>query len=176
VAGGQRDRARRRGDRPAPGARAATRFRDGPRVRRGALRHPSRRRDRGQRDPRGGDGDAQLPLRARSPPEEATSYLRALVPGGATLEIASAAPPGRVVVDSPLVRALRDAGDLEVEPKQAWTNVADFTANGIDAVNFGPGHTAYAHRSDELVEIAALVDAYEVLHAFLAGTVREDTA
>jgi succinyl-diaminopimelate desuccinylase len=109
-------------------------------------------------------------------PEEATSYLRALVPGGATLEIASAAPPGRVVVDSPLVRALRDAGDLEVEPKQAWTNVADFTANGIDAVNFGPGHTAYAHRSDELVEIAALVDAYEVLHAFLAGTVREDTA
>ena len=72
------------------------------------------------------------------------------------------------------VRELRDAGGLEIEPKQAWTNVADFTANGIDAVNFGPGHTAYAHRRDELVEVAALVHAYETLHRFLGGPMRED--
>ena len=57
----------------------------------------------------------------------------------------------------PLLRALRDAGDLAIEPKQAWTNVADFTTRGIDAVNFGPGATRYAHRRDELVEVAALV-------------------
>ncbi|HET6624176.1 MAG TPA: hypothetical protein VFG70_06560, partial [Gaiellaceae bacterium] len=60
--------------------------------------------------------------------------------------------------------------------KQAWTNVADFTAVGIDAVNFGPGHTEYAHRGDELVRIDALVDAYEVLAAFVRGGVREDTS
>ena len=65
--------------------------------------------------------------------------------------------------------ALRDAGDLEFEPKQAWTNVADFTMRGIDAVNFGPGATRYAHRRDELVEIDALVAAYETLLGFLAG-------
>ncbi len=55
------------------------------------------------------------------------------------------------------------------EPKQAWTNVADFTTRGIDAVNFGPGATRYAHRRDELVEIDALVTAYETLHRFLTG-------
>jgi succinyl-diaminopimelate desuccinylase len=74
------------------------------------------------------------------------------------------------------VRALRGAGDIPISPKQAWTNVADFTARGIDAVNFGPGHTAYAHRQDELVEIAALVHAYETLERFLGGSIGEDPA
>ena len=67
------------------------------------------------------------------------------------------------------MRALRDAGDLRFEPKQAWTNVADFTTRGIDAINFGPGATRYAHRRDELVEIDSLVSVYETLHRFLAG-------
>jgi succinyl-diaminopimelate desuccinylase len=123
-------------------------------------------------------GEATATLNLRYPPdrtpEEAEAYLRSRVPEQATLEIVSNAPPARVVTDSPLVRGLRDVGGLEIEPKQAWTNVADFTANGIDAVNFGPGHTAYAHRRDELVEVAALVHAYETLHRFLAGGMRED--
>jgi succinyl-diaminopimelate desuccinylase len=109
-------------------------------------------------------------------PEEAEAYLASLVPDGATLEIVSNAAPGGVVTGSPLADALRRAVGLEVEPKQAWTNVADFTARGIDAVNFGPGHTAYAHRRDELVEIAALVHAYETLRRFLSGPIGEDDA
>jgi succinyl-diaminopimelate desuccinylase len=107
-------------------------------------------------------------------PENAEAHLRSFVPEGATLEIVSNAAPARVVTDSPLVEALRAAGRLEVEAKLAWTNVADFTANGIDAVNFGPGHTAYAHRRDECVEISALVHAYDTLRAFLAGQGRND--
>ena len=107
-------------------------------------------------------------------PDEAEEHLWSLVPEGATLEVLSHAPAGRVVTDSPLVRALRTVGGLEVESKQAWTNVADFTANGIDAVNFGPGHTAYAHRKDERVEVSALVDAYEVLRRFLIAPMSED--
>jgi succinyl-diaminopimelate desuccinylase len=78
------------------------------------------------------------------------------------------------VANTPLVNALLEAGAVAVEPKQAWTNVADFTAHGIDAVNFGPGHTRLAHRRDERVEIAALVHAYATLRRFLAAGIRED--
>jgi succinyl-diaminopimelate desuccinylase len=104
-------------------------------------------------------------------PSSAEAYLRSLLPEGATFEHAGDSPPARVVTDSPLVQRLRAAGDLALEPKQAWTNVADFTSRGIDAVNFGPGATRYAHRRDERVEIAALVRAYEALHGFIAGSV-----
>jgi succinyl-diaminopimelate desuccinylase len=107
-------------------------------------------------------------------PEQAEAYLRSLTPEGAELELTSHAPPARVAADSPLVGKLRESGALELEPKQAWTNVADFTANGIDAVNFGPGHTRYAHRRDELVEIEALVHAYRTLARFLGLPIRED--
>jgi succinyl-diaminopimelate desuccinylase len=107
-------------------------------------------------------------------PAEAEEYLRSLTPAGATLEITSHAPAGRVVRDSRLVAALVAAGARPVAPKQAWTNVADFTANGVDAVNFGPGHTRYAHRRDERVEIAALVHAYETLERFLGSGIGED--
>ena len=99
--------------------------------------------------------------------ESAAAYLHSLTPEGAELEITGDSPPATVVTDTPLVRALRDAGDLTFEPKQAWTNVADFTMRGIDAINFGPGGTRYAHRRDELVEIDALVTAYETLFRFL---------
>jgi succinyl-diaminopimelate desuccinylase len=104
-------------------------------------------------------------------PESAEEYLRSLVPAGAELVHRGDAPPAHVVTDSPLVRRLQASGDLALEPKQAWTNVADFTSRGIDAVNFGPGATRYAHRRDEQVEIAALAAAYTSLWDFLTGTV-----
>jgi succinyl-diaminopimelate desuccinylase len=72
-----------------------------------------------------------------------------------------------VVSHNPVVRSLLAAGARGLEPKQAWTNVADFTSRGIDAVNFGPGHTRYAHARDERVEIAALVHAHETLRQAL---------
>ena len=104
-------------------------------------------------------------------PSSADAYLRSLVPEGATYEHAGDSPPARVVTDSPLLQRLRAAGDLALEPKQAWTNVADFTSRGIDAVNFGPGATRYAHRRDEQVEIAALERGFQSLWSFLTGTV-----
>ena len=68
-----------------------------------------------------------------------------------------------------LVERLRRAGDLAVEPKQAWTPVAEFAAEGLDAVNFGPGATRYAHRRDERVEIAELERTFETLRSFLSS-------
>lgn len=101
-------------------------------------------------------------------PSEAEAHLRELTPPAAELEVLGNSPPGAVVSDAPFVQALLAAGARGLEPKQAWTNVADFTSRGIPAVNFGPGHTRYAHRRDELVEIDALVHAYATLHAVLA--------
>jgi succinyl-diaminopimelate desuccinylase len=123
-------------------------------------------------------GEATATLNLRYPPDrdraDAEAHLATLVPDGATLEIDSNAAPGRVVVDTPAVRALQAAGGLEIRPKQAWTNVADFTARDLDAVNFGPGHTAFAHHPDERVAIEALVSAYETLSRFLAIPMGED--
>ena len=107
-------------------------------------------------------------------PSEAEAHLVSLLGGDAEVELTGNSPPGAVVTDSPLVRALVAAGARGIEPKQAWTNVADFTTRGIDAVNFGPGSTAQAHRRDELVEIPALVHAYETLWRFLAAPMGED--
>ena len=123
-------------------------------------------------------GVATATLTLRYPPDrgptEAEAYLAELVPVDATLEIVSNAEPGAVVVGSPAMRALQMAGGLEVQPKQAWTNVADFTSRGLDAVNFGPGHTALAHHPEERVAIGALVDAYEILGRFLTSPMGED--
>jgi succinyl-diaminopimelate desuccinylase len=98
-------------------------------------------------------------------PAEAEARLRELCPGG-ELRIDSLAPSGPVAIANPRARALIEAGDLRVAPKQAWTPVAEFGAAGIDAVNFGPGAPAQAHRRDESVEIAALVRSHRVLEAF----------
>jgi succinyl-diaminopimelate desuccinylase len=102
-------------------------------------------------------------------PADAEARLRGLLDGHAEIERLGNSPPARVVTDTPLVRRLREAGDFELEPKQAWTPVAEFTAQGLDAVNCGPGATALAHKPDERVEIAALERGYEALRRFLAA-------
>jgi succinyl-diaminopimelate desuccinylase len=100
-------------------------------------------------------------------PAEAVARLRELV--GRDVEILSVAPAAHVAAGSPLVRELQAAGGFELQPKQAWTNVADFAARGLDAVNLGPGGTRYAHAVDERVEIAELERTYDALRRFLSG-------
>jgi succinyl-diaminopimelate desuccinylase len=102
-------------------------------------------------------------------PESAEARVRELV--GRELEILSHAPPAHVAAGSALVDQLRAAGSFELQPKQAWTNVADFAARGLDAVNLGPGGTRYAHAVDERVEIGELARTFEALQRFLLGSV-----
>jgi succinyl-diaminopimelate desuccinylase len=102
-------------------------------------------------------------------PASAETYLRGLLPRDADVIVTGNSAPAKVVTEAPLVHKLAAVGGLAIEPKQAWTNVADFTAEGIDAINFGPGATRYAHRRDELVEIASLVRSYETLDDFLSS-------
>ena len=101
-------------------------------------------------------------------PEDAVARVAELV--GRDVEILANSPPAGVPsLDSPAVAGLRAAGPFRVEPKQAWTNVADFAARGLDAVNLGPGATRYAHTADERVEIAELERTLEALKRFLSG-------
>ena len=100
-------------------------------------------------------------------PAEAEAELRRLA---GDVEVVGNSPPGNVV-RSPLVDRLLAAGANGIEPKQAWTNVADFTSRGVDAVNFGPGMTSVVHASDERVEVSALVHAFETLRGFAARSV-----
>jgi len=97
-------------------------------------------------------------------PAAAEEVIHRLFPNA---EIWSHSPPAHVAAQSPLVQALREAGSFELEPKQAWTNVADFAARGLDAVNLGPGGTRYAHAVDERVEIAELERTFTALERFL---------
>src|SRR6478672_1103085 len=100
-------------------------------------------------------------------PDSAVERVRELV--GTDVEILANSPPAHVASQSPLVEQLRAVGGFEVQPKQAWTNVADFAARGLDAINLGPGGTRYAHAVEERVEISELERTYDALQRFLAG-------
>jgi succinyl-diaminopimelate desuccinylase len=96
---------------------------------------------------------------------EAEARLRGLVPHG-ELEILSNSPSAPPSLRNPLVRRLRELVP-DVAPKQAWTPVAQFAEQGIDAINYGPGATAYAHKAGEQVPVASLEQCYETLRSFL---------
>jgi len=99
-------------------------------------------------------------------PDEAEARLIELTGGHGAIEVTSNSPSGPVPVGNPHVERLSQG--LETAPKQAWTPVAEFGRAGLDAINFGPGEPAQAHRRDESVRIDALVRAYRVLEAFAA--------
>ena len=98
---------------------------------------------------------------------EAVSRLEELVGPGGALSVTSVSGPAHVVVSTPLVERLRASAALAVEPKQAWTPVAQFSDAGIDAINLGPGNPHFAHRRDEQIEIQALRRTYDALRSFL---------
>jgi succinyl-diaminopimelate desuccinylase len=101
-------------------------------------------------------------------PADAQARVAELV--GRDVEILANSPPANVPsLGSPALAALRAAGEFTVEPKQAWTNVADFAARGLDAVNLGPGATRYAHTADERVQIAELQRTLDALRRFLGA-------
>jgi succinyl-diaminopimelate desuccinylase len=99
-------------------------------------------------------------------PQAAERRLRELTAGHGELLIDSNAPSAPVAVANPLTRSLVAHGGIAVAPKQAWTPVAEFAAAGLDAVNFGPGAPAQAHRQDESIEVDALVRCFTILESW----------
>jgi succinyl-diaminopimelate desuccinylase len=96
---------------------------------------------------------------------DAEQRLRELVPQG-ELEILSNSPSAPPALGNPLAQKLRELVP-DVAPKQAWTPVAQFAEQGIDAINYGPGATAYAHKVDEQIPVANLEQCYTTLRSFL---------
>lgn len=112
-----------------------------------------------------------LNLNHRFPPgtsiEEAQREIVDLVGGRASITWTDLSPSALPHASHPLVVALRDAGVAAVEPKQAWTDVARFTQNGVPAANFGPGLTSQAHQQNEYAELPLLVESYDYMRRFL---------
>ncbi len=106
---------------------------------------------------------AELNMRFMRPGAE--ERLRALLPEG-EIEVLSESPSAPPALDNARTARLRELVPI-VKPKQAWTPVAQFAEQGIDAINYGPGATAYAHRVDEQVPIENLERCYRVLEASL---------
>jgi len=109
---------------------------------------------------------ARAELNFRFMGDGAEARLRSLVPNG-ELEILSSAPFAPPALTNPHVARLRQIVP-EIAPKQAWTPVAQFAQEGIDAINYGPGLTRYAHRADEQIPVENLHRAYETLATFLS--------
>ncbi|HTA90926.1 MAG TPA: succinyl-diaminopimelate desuccinylase [Polyangiaceae bacterium] len=99
--------------------------------------------------------------------EAAQDYVRKLVAGEAELEFSDVSPSAPPLRTHPLVRALAESGVVNVEPKQAWTDVARFAALGIPAVNFGPGTQAQAHQRNEWTELPLLDVGKAILRRWL---------
>jgi succinyl-diaminopimelate desuccinylase len=103
--------------------------------------------------------------------EQAQADVLALVGDGEGVSVAftDLAPAALPSADHPLVKKLVAAGVRGVEPKQAWTDVARFSALGIAAVNFGPGENAQAHQRNESTDCALVFQGYRILAGWLLG-------
>lgn len=96
-------------------------------------------------------------------PEDARERLLEVCAAADRVEVTDLAPSGSVDTEHPLFQDLIRRSGAEVLAKQGWTDVAQLTAAGIPAVNFGPGEPALAHKPGESVRIDDLTWAYDSL-------------
>lgn len=99
--------------------------------------------------------------------EQAKEDLRRFVGEEVGLEFTDLSPAGRVCKDNIILKEFISKYNLEVEAKQAWTDVGRLSEFGIDAVNFGPGDTAQAHQKNEYIPVENLVKSFNILSDFI---------
>ncbi len=100
-------------------------------------------------------------------PSEAVHRLNEVCAAADRVVITDLAPAGSVDVADPLFQQILAASGASVLPKQGWTDVAQLTAVGVPAVNFGPGEPSLAHKPGESVRISDLHWAYDSLLSVL---------
>jgi succinyl-diaminopimelate desuccinylase len=99
--------------------------------------------------------------------DQTRARIERLVAGEGTIEFLDEAPAASPNLENETLRAFLAATGVEVRPKQAWTDVATLQANGIPAVNYGPGEPPQAHQPGEWVDGAAVAEVATQLVAFL---------
>jgi len=99
---------------------------------------------------------------------EADTHLREVF-DGFDVQRTDASPGARPGLHRPEAQAFVKAVGGAVRAKLGWTDVSRFSALGVPAVNFGPGDPSLAHRDDEWVSAAQVVDCEARLQAWLSG-------
>ncbi|HEY5837219.1 succinyl-diaminopimelate desuccinylase [Streptomyces sp.] len=98
--------------------------------------------------------------------EEALDRVRGVFEGFEVV-LTDSAPGALPGLSQPAAAAFVAAIGTPPAAKEAWTDVARFSALGIPAVNYGPGDPTLAHTREENVAVAAVLEAEAKLRAWL---------
>jgi succinyl-diaminopimelate desuccinylase len=77
------------------------------------------------------------------------------------IKILENSPSGKIVKNE-LTHKIAEQFSLKIEPKQAWTDIARLTSEGIDAINLGAGDPSEAHQKNEKVSVRQLLKSFEI--------------
>jgi succinyl-diaminopimelate desuccinylase len=99
--------------------------------------------------------------------DEALAHVRDVFEGF-EVELTDSAPGARPGLDSPVAAGFVAAVGGPARAKLGWTDVARFGQLGIPAVNFGPGDPNLAHKPEEHVSVARVLDAEAALVRFVS--------
>ncbi|MEC4018448.1 succinyl-diaminopimelate desuccinylase [Streptomyces sp. H27-D2] len=97
---------------------------------------------------------------------QALAHVREVF-AGYDVVVTDSAPGALPGLAHPAAAAFVAAIGTEPAPKDAWTDVARFSALGVPAVNYGPGDPKLAHTREEHVAVAAVLEAERKLRGWL---------
>jgi succinyl-diaminopimelate desuccinylase len=111
--------------------------------------------------------ECRISINHRFAPDRSEAAAEAHVRQVFEVVVLDSAPGALPGLDRPAAAAFVDAVGGAVAPKFGWTDVAQFAALGVPAVNFGPGDPMLAHKQEEHVPLADLHRCEDALREWL---------